>query len=72
MRILGWTGSFMLSLALVGCGAANSLDDETAESGTYVAPPKIEFAKRKPASKSSTKSTAPATGTTSATATPGE
>ena len=68
MRFLGWTGSFLMVLALAGCGSANSLEDPGEESGTYVAPPKIEFAKRKAGSKASTsKSAAPATSTANGT-----
>ena len=62
MRILGRYGFLLVTLALTGCGPANSIEEGVPEDAEYKAPPKIEFAKRKTATHSAPKS-APATTT---------
>jgi len=60
MRILGWIGSLLVIIGFVGCGPANSLEEGIPEDAPYVPAPKIEFAKPKSRSSTTTKPSTPA------------
>jgi hypothetical protein len=68
MRTMGLTLSLLVTLALLGCGSANGLEDGIPEDAPFVPAPKIGFEKPKRPSKSASaaaKGGAPGVGTES-------